>query len=212
LSAEPTADVLRWWWVRHAPSLGTGNLIHGTDDTPADLSDSNALSRIAKLLPADAGAITSAIPRAVQTYAAFRTFNHALPIARTEPDFGEQDFGEWTGRSWDEIGPLATHFWKDPIATAPPGGESYHTMCRRVQRRIKACADATGQGEMITVAHAGPIRAALALALDLPVAASLRFEIDVLSLTRIDAIIGDSGLSWRVGAVNFRPRDLDSGI
>jgi alpha-ribazole phosphatase len=53
--------------------------------------------------------------------------------------------------------------------------------------------------DVIAVAHAGTIRAALAVALDLSPHAALSFVIDPLSLTRLDAI----GDGWRVGGVNM---------
>jgi alpha-ribazole phosphatase len=48
------------------------------------------------------------------------------------------------------------------------------------------------------VVHSGTVRAALAIALDLPPVAALRFAIDPLSLTRIDRLAG----GWRVIGVN----------
>ena len=205
MNADTTDAVLRWWWVRHAPSACAGNIIHGTDDSPADLSDADAISRVAKLLPADALALTSGVARAAQTYAAFRQIKPDLAASRTDSDLDEQDFGDWTGRNWDEIRALTQRFWKDPIATSPPGGESYNAMCTRVQRCVKARTNVARRGSVIAVAHAGPIRAALALALDMSLSASIRFEIDLLSITRIDAILSDSGIAWRVRGVNYRP-------
>lgn len=201
--------ILRWWWIRHAPTVGPAHLIHGTDDTPADLSDAIAMSRLAKLLPADAIGLTSAVPRAIQTYDALRQLNRDLTTANIDSDLGEQDFGKWTGRSWDELAPITRTFWNDPIGTAPPGGESYRAMCQRVQRSI-AMRSETQRGNLVTVAHAGPIRAALAIALDMPFESSIRFEIAPLSLTRIDAIATTSGVSWRVLAVNVRPGDFNA--
>jgi alpha-ribazole phosphatase len=195
--------VLQWWWIRHAPSASPANIIHGRDDVPADLSDAAALARLADILPAGSPALTSGVARAVQTYDALRQIDPSLAVAQTEADFCEQDFGDWTGRTWDEIAPLAPHFWDDPVATAPPGGESFAEMCRRVLRRIVALSNQQQSGTIVSVAHAGTIRAALALALDLDFAASIRFEIEPLSLTRIDAFVGSDDISWRVQSVNL---------
>lgn len=202
--------VLQWWWLRHAPSASAANVIHGTDDVAADLSDIEAIGRIAAILPSTSSALISAVPRVVQTYAALAALNTSLPSAETEPDFCEQHFGAWTGRTWDDIATIAQDFWNDPIETAPPGGESYAAMCRRVNRSIAARCARHRDGNIVAVAHAGTIRAALALALDLDYAASIRFEIDPLSLTRIDAFVGPGGLSWRVAAVNSQPHDFNA--
>ncbi len=194
--------VVQWWWIRHAPSASPANIIHGRDDVSADLTDTDALKRLASVLPAGAKMLTSELARARQTYDALRYLNPALPAAVAEPAFGEQDFGAWTGRTWSEVAPLAQQFWDDPIENAPPDGESYAVMCRRVLRRILTISQAQGNGTIVSVAHAGTIRAALALALDLDFAASIRFEIDPLSLTRIDAFVGDEDIAWRVQSVN----------
>ena len=53
-------------------------------------------------------------------------------------------------------------------------------------------------GDVIVVAHAGTIRAALAVALEIPPDKALGFVIDPLSLTRLDRL--DNG--WRVVAIN----------
>ena len=201
--SDPAGEgVVQWWWIRHAPSASPANIIHGRDDVSADLTDTEALQRLAAILPVGANMLTSGIVRASQSYDALRYINPALPPAISEPAFGEQDFGAWTGRTWSEVAPLAPHFWDDPIENAPPDGESYAVMCRRVLRRILAISQAQGNGSIVSVAHAGTIRAALALALDLDFAASIRFEIDPFSLTRIDAFIGADDISWRVHSVN----------
>lgn len=199
---EADNGVVNWWWIRHAPSASAANIIHGRDAVSADLSDTDALKNLTARLPTGAIALTSGIARAVQTYEAIHSLNPALPTAQTEPDFAEQDFGDWTGRTWDDVAPAAPHFWDDPIETAPPNGESFAVSCRRVLRRIEAMSNTRKSGSIVCVAHAGTIRAALALALDLDFAASIRFEIDPLSLTRIDAFVAEGGISWRVQSVN----------
>jgi alpha-ribazole phosphatase len=199
--ADNAEGVVHWWWIRHAPSASAPNIIHGRDAVAADLSDTGALSWLAGILPTGP-VVTSGLVRAVQTAEALNRLKPALVVGLAETDFGEQDFGAWTGRTWDEVAPLAPGFWNDPVATAPPGGESYAETCRRVVRRIITLSDQRRDGTIVSVAHAGTIRAALALALDLDFAASIRFEIEPLSLTRIDAFVGDDDISWRVNSVN----------
>ena len=200
------ADVLQWWWIRHAPAAGKGSVIHGTNDAPADLTDIRSLQHVADLLPTDAVALTSAVTRARQTYAALRQANPALPAADIDSDLNEQDFGDWTGRTWDQLAVDAADFWKDPLSSAPPHGESYAAMSARVQRGIIARAAKLRRGSLIVVSHAGPIRAALALALDLTPVASMRFEIGCLSITRIESLIVDGGPAWRIREVGAKSR------
>jgi alpha-ribazole phosphatase len=63
---------------------------------------------------------------------------------------------------------------------------------------VRGGIDALPAGDVLIVAHAGTIRAALALALGIEPDHALRFVIDPLSLTRLDRLEN----SWRVVAVN----------
>jgi alpha-ribazole phosphatase len=63
---------------------------------------------------------------------------------------------------------------------------------------VRGGIEAPAGGRVIIVAHAGTIRAALALALELPPERALRFVIDPPSLTRLDRLDN----AWRVVAVN----------
>jgi alpha-ribazole phosphatase len=95
-----------------------------------------------------------------------------------------------------DIGPLSV---TDLAAHRPPQGESFTDLCARVSPALHAAA---GQGGRIAiVAHAGVIRAALALALGSP-AQGLAFQIAPASLTRITAL---SGTDWSIGCVNWTP-------
>jgi alpha-ribazole phosphatase len=76
----------------------------------------------------------------------------------------------------------------------PPGGESFAEQITRVAAAI----DDLPGGNVVLVVHAGTIRAALALALELAPNTALRFVIDPLSVTRIDRLAG----GWRIGAIN----------
>jgi alpha-ribazole phosphatase len=181
----------RLWLIRHAPVAGPRGLLHGLD-APADVSDAPALSRLKAELPTSHAALSSAARRAQET---------ALALglqARAEPAFNEQDFGHWAGRSHDEIrrdfGAAYDAFWAAPASKRPPGGESFVDQIARSRTAI----DTLPGGDVIIVAHAGTVRAALAIALDLSAEQALRFLVDPWSLTRIDRLDD----AWRVVAVN----------
>ena len=181
----------RLWLIRHAPVSGPPGMLHDLE-APADICDIAALSRLRAQLPADRSAITSSARRAQETA-------RALGLEpRVEPAFNEQDFGEWTGRTHDELrralGAAYDDFWHAPASNRPPGGETFVEQIARVRGAI----DALPAGDVIVVAHGGTIRAALAIALDIAAEAALAFVIDPWLLTRLDRLDG----GWRIVAVN----------
>jgi alpha-ribazole phosphatase len=179
------------WLIRHAPVGGPRGVIPDID-APADVSDAAALQRVRAQLPGRHVAISSPARRARDTAKALGL------IVSPDPAFSEQHFGDWTGRTHAEIRrdheAAYDEFWHDPANNWPPRGESFVDQIARVRGGI----DALPAGNVIIVAHAGTIRAALALALEMPPENALRFVIDPLSLTRVDRI----GKAWCVVAVN----------
>jgi alpha-ribazole phosphatase len=182
---------IRLWLIRHATVAAPAGLIHG-DDAPADTSDAAAIAVLRARLPARAACFASPSVRTRETAAALGL----RPI--NEAKFREQDFGDWTGRGHDdlarELGAAYHDFWRAPADSKPPGGESFAEQIDRVREGFAELpAD-----DVILVVHSGTVRAALAIALDLPPVVALRFAIDPLSLTRIDRLAG----GWRVIGVN----------
>lgn len=179
--------------IRHAPALTEGRLC-GRTDVPADCSDLAAL-RALRLGVGDPGRIVvSPALRCRQTAAALWPGAGAEP----EPALLEQDFGAWEGRLTGEIPDLGT---MTPGALAeyrPPGGESFADLCGRVGLALTALA--TG-GRVTIVAHAGTVRAVLALAIG-AVAPALGFTVAPLSMTRLTMLPKGA---WSIGTVNWRP-------
>jgi alpha-ribazole phosphatase len=185
------SEDIRLWLIRHAPVAGTSGVIHG-NDVPADTSDATAIAALRAKLPGRAVSFASPVIRTLATAAALGL----RPIA--EQKFSEQDFGDWTGRRHDdlacELGAVYRDFWRAPANSRPPGGESFAEQIVRVGDGLAKLP----AGDVILVVHSGTVRAALAIALDLPPEAALRFAIDPLSLTRIDRVAS----GWRVVGVN----------
>jgi alpha-ribazole phosphatase len=198
-----TNSVTRWWWLRHAPVPDPENRICGRLDPPCDLSDHERFTALAAYLPKQAVLVESGLLRCGQTLGAIEAAGLAMAPAQIEAALQEQDFGHWQGRRWADLDqqddPVIKAFWQDPAGTAPPGGESFTALVDRVGAAIRQLNRDHDGRDIIAIAHAGTIRAALTVALGLEPRAALSFVIDPLSLTRLDAV----GEGWRVGGVNM---------
>jgi alpha-ribazole phosphatase len=79
----------------------------------------------------------------------------------------ELDFGEWEGRTWDEIGrsDRATfdRWARDYLSEAPPGGERVAELERRVEEWLAEIGRDVPALSCLAVTHAGVIRAARVL-------------------------------------------------
>ena len=187
---KPTPpEALRLAIIRHAPPLHGGTLA-GRRDIDADCTDAPAFAAMAALLRArmgDAPALASPALRCVRT-AATLGLRHD-----TDAALWEQDYGAWEGLPFDrlpDLGPL-------PVAQLarhrPEGGESFEDMCARVQPALRALVRDT-----VIVAHAGTVRAALAMVAG---PAALSFQVAPLSLT----LLRRHGAEWSVEAANMVP-------
>ncbi len=194
-------SAVRWWWVRHAPTGARGAV--GWSDVACDLSDAAALARLSARLPR-APVLTSDLARARLT--ADRIAGDR-PRLGAEPGLRELNFGAWEGLSFDEVAarwPDAHDaFWREAGPARATGGEGLDDLSARVGAVIDRINAEIGAGDVIAVAHMGVILAALRRALDLGPRQTLAFQVDPLSLTRLDWLAGAG--AWRVSAVNQAP-------
>jgi alpha-ribazole phosphatase len=185
------SEVNRHWLVRHAAVAGPQGVIHDAD-APADTGDAAAFAALRAKLPRQAAHFASPCRRTLETAAALGL------RPKSEPNFREQDFGEWTGRRHEdlarELGAAYHDFWRAPATGRPPGGESFADQVVRVRDGFSLLPP----GDVVLVVHSGTVRAALAIALEMAPEQALRFVIDPLSLTRIDRLAD----GWRVICVN----------
>jgi broad specificity phosphatase PhoE len=121
-----------------------------------------------------------------------RSREHALDLGlpyRILPGLAEQDFGEWDGRPWQEI-PGTQAFFRDPVGTAPPGGESFRDCAAR---SVAALEEGLEDRPTLVLAHGGPLRAILAGCLGLPLERALDLAWDPFGLSRLERFPGAPG-------------------
>jgi alpha-ribazole phosphatase len=209
--------VTRWWWIRHAPVTGHGGRIYGQEDYPADVSDAATFAALAALLPAQPVWVTSHLRRTRETANAIlsaRTSDGADIVASAshvvEPAIAEQHVGAWHGLTADELnaarGIVQGGFDLWPASERPPAGESFLDVIARVGPAVTRLTRAHHGRDIVAVAHAGSIRAALAFALGIEAERVLSFAIDNCSLTRLDHIDNGDRSAWRIVAVNRPPK------
>ena len=199
----------RWYFIRHAPVDNPEGRIYGASNPPANVSDLRSFEILAQRLPVNAVSVTSHLLRTHQTLESIE--NSGLKIKKPVIDkrLGEQDFGDWVGKTYDEaqklFGDSYNQFWLAPVSEKPPNGESFLEVLGRVQACVRELTLKFKGKDIICVSHGGPIRAALALALGLTGDQAIAFSIDNLSTTVIDYMHPENGFhgGWRVRGTNL---------
>jgi alpha-ribazole phosphatase len=152
--------------VRHAPPLVTGTCAGRSEIAvePAPAAAELVLRSLAALTRPTR--IVSSPARRCHDLAHELSLRLDLPLA-LDPRLLEIDFGEWEGRTWDEItrndGLRLERWmarWRDE---GPPGGETI----AELERRVRDCLSEgflDGDSTRLAVTHAGVIRAVRVLA------------------------------------------------
>lgn len=184
---SPTRMVL----VRHgATGHSAEKRFSGRNDLPLDAlgqRQAAALADRSSLFGDVAGIVTSPLLRARQTADVIAAAS-GLPVAVNE-DLAEVDFGQWEGLTFAEARaayPRELADWSASPDVAPPGGESFTALGRRVRRGRDAVIAAFGGQSVLVVTHVSPIKTLVRMALDAPPAAMFRLYLDTASVSMID--------------------------
>ena len=190
----------RFHLLRHGPTHARAMV--GWSDVPADLSDLARLERLTAILPPTAIVVSSDLSRAVATADAIQGTRRRLPHIS---GLREIHFGAWEMRTWAEVDAESPDhiraFWDKPGDIAPPDGESWNALLRRVSAAMDALAQDHSGADVIVVGHFGQILTQVQRAAGLSAVEVFAQKIDNLSLTRVDHHQG----SWRLGAINQTP-------
>jgi probable phosphoglycerate mutase len=145
-----------------------------------------AAGRIAELGPVDV-VISSPLRRTRQT--AQQIADRLGLAVLIEDGMVETDFGDWDGYTYDEVRrrwPAELQRWLADPAVAPPAGESFEVVTRRVRRARDRILAAHGGKTVVVVSHVSPIKILVRLALDAPASALHRMFLSPASICAID--------------------------
>jgi broad specificity phosphatase PhoE len=129
---------------------------------------------------------------------------HGL-VPRTLPALREMDMGRWDGLTSAELEaqePAAFKDWMSRVGEYPfPGGEDVPRLAARAWPAFEALAAEFAGRAVAVIAHAGPNRAILCRALELPLTRLTAFGQDYAGLTVLQRIDD----RWRLGRLNECP-------
>jgi len=189
-TSAPTRLVL----LRHGQTaLSAERRYSGRGDVPLTAPGHEQAAAAAKRIAAVAGVdattpiISSPLGRAVVTAAAVANATGG----RVELLDGllEADFGDWEGLTFAEAAerdPALHRHWRADPAVAPPGGESFDMVHRRVRRARDELIAAHGAATVVVVSHVTPIKTLLRMGLDAGPALMFRLHLDLASLSVVD--------------------------
>jgi probable phosphoglycerate mutase len=189
--------------VRHAAHVELGQVLSGRRRDVALSSEGLEQSAIlGDLLGTEAIAAVYSSPRERAWYTARDIAEpHELKVQGCD-DLDEVDFGEWAGRSFEELqADERWHEWNDARASArTPGGESMSEAVARAMAALQSIAADHDEETIAAVTHCDIIRGVIAHILGLSLDHLLRFDVDPASVCRLH--LGRWGA--RVGSVNER--------
>jgi len=145
-----------------------------------------------------AAVISSPLQRAYDTAAAAAKVLDADVVV--DDDLIETDFGAWEGLTFSEAAardPEVHRQWLGDTSVAPPDGESFDTVARRVRRVRNRLIAEYGAATVLVVSHVTPIKTVLRMALDANSSFLYRLHLDLASLS-IAEFYGDGGASVRL--------------
>ena len=167
--------------VRHGetPPNRQGLLLGRADPSLTEVGEAQA-RQLAMALPVPDRVVASPLRRARDTAVAF-----GRPV-ELDDRWIELDYGELDGHASSAITDDVWARWRDDSSFALPGGESLDGLASRVHEACADLAATAAQSTVVVVTHVSPIKAAIAWALDVPVAIAWRMYVEDASVSRID--------------------------
>ncbi|MEM7182936.1 MAG: alpha-ribazole phosphatase [Spirochaetota bacterium] len=159
--------------VRHTKVANAAGLCYGRTDVALAASFAEEVAVIQSKIPKNYSTIYTSPLTRCQTLATKFTAKERNVDTRLQ----ELDFGQWENRLWKDIARSETEPWmQDFVYTAPPGGESFVAMYRRVEEFLQELVQIEAESVLV-VTHAGVLRCIWAWALEIPLQKVFRLKI-----------------------------------
>ncbi|MEU4623112.1 bifunctional RNase H/acid phosphatase [Actinoplanes sp. NPDC023801] len=187
--AEATRIIL----VRHGetPMTAQGRY-SGRGDVPlTDEGEAQAMAaagRVAGISREVAAVLSSPLTRCVRTAQLIADEAGGLPVTIMD-DLIECDFGAWEGRTFAEVQerwPAEMNAWLGSTSVAPPGGESFQAVAKRVRGALATVLSAYPGKVVVLVSHVSPIKLILRDALAAGDAFLHRLFLDAAGVSTMD--------------------------
>jgi probable phosphoglycerate mutase len=187
--APPSGARTRLILVRHgATAHSAEHRFSGRNDLPLNEDGrAQAAALAARRFGNIAAVVTSPLRRARETA---EVLADALGMRPTVADaFTELDFGAFEGLTLAELRerfPAELAAWLASPDTAPPDGESFTALARRVRNGRTALIAKYPDANIVVVTHVTPIKMLVRAALDAPPGAIFRMYLDTASVSVVD--------------------------
>lgn len=173
--------------LRHGETEGEGVYRGQQDYSLTELGRKQMYAHLDNHLPWQQ-IITSPLNRCA-SFAEELSRDTGLPLAYA-PGFIEMGFGEWEGKTADEIQKMDQQrffaFYEDPIRNTPPTAESLIAFQQRCITAWHEMLQQYQQRHILLVTHAGVIRLLLANILSMPHEAVFHIDVPYACLSRIE--------------------------
>lgn len=142
------------------------------------------------------GIFTSPLDRARITAEKIAEKHHMEPVVM--PDLSELCFGEWEGKTFDEINSLwpgqIDELYDHPDRLLIPGGETFQQLENRTMNAISDILDRGDDHTWLIVSHGASIRSMLCGLLEIPIAHAWNFRQSNVNLTCVQHM--GPGRNW----------------
>ena len=187
------ADATRIILVRHgATPLTSQGRYSGRGDVPlTDEGEAQAMAaagRVAGISREVAAVLSSPLSRCVRTAELIAAEAGGMPVTIMD-DLIECDFGEWEARTFAEVQerwPAEMSAWLASTSVAPPGGESFQAVAKRVRGAMATVLSAYPGKVVVLVSHVSPIKLILRDALAAGDAFLHRLFLDAAGVSTMD--------------------------
>jgi len=185
-------------FLRHGETVLPGHLLGHTD---AALADAGWVQFERQTERRSFDAVVASPLKRARLAAEAVAAERGVPFC-ADADWSELDFGAWDGRALADLNAdeataaaLAAIYTSADAAGAPEG-ESWRDLERRVIRAIDRLMAFGADSRVLVSSHAGPMRAALAVACAMPFEALWAFRIDYGTRLTLRVGRGDGGALW----------------